>query len=48
MGTVSEPLGENCPCYLLGNVSLGVLLGEGEKELGVGVEGDGEKGIFEI
>ena len=27
---------------------LGVLPGEGEKGLGEGVEGDGEKGIFEI
>ena len=34
MRTVSEPLGENCPCYLLGNVSLGVLPGEDEKGLG--------------
>ena len=31
MGAVSEPLGENCPCYLLGNMNLGVLPGEGEK-----------------
>ena len=48
MGTVSESLGENCPCELLGNVSLGVLPGEGEKGLGEGVEGNGEKAIFEI
>ena len=41
-------LGENCLCELLGNVSLGVLPGEGEKGLGEWVEGDSEKGIFEI
>ena len=43
MGSVSEPLGENCPCYFLGNVSLRVLPGEGEKGLGEGMEGDGKK-----
>ena len=43
MGTVSESLGENCPCELLGNVSLGVLPGEGEKGLGEEVGRDGEK-----
>ena len=47
MGAVSEPLGENCPCSLLGNVSLGVFPGEGKKGLGEGVEGDGEN-VFEI
>ena len=29
-------------------MSLGVLPGEGEKGLGEGVEGDGEKSVFEI
>ena len=29
-------------------MSLGVLPGEGEKGLGEGMEGDGEKGVFEI
>ena len=48
MGTVSEPLGENCLCELLGNMSFRVLPGEGEKGLGEGFEGEGEKGVFEI
>ena len=48
MGTVSESLGENSPCSLSGNVSLGVLPGEGENGLGEEVERDGGKGIFEI
>ena len=29
-------------------MSLGVLPNEGQKALGEGMEGDGEKGIFEI
>jgi hypothetical protein len=48
VGTVLEPLRQNCPSQLLGSMRIWISPGEGKEVLGPWVDWDNEESIFQV